>query len=58
MGNKQIASRTAGDTTSEKSRVIGWERSKFTKGDLRKVRQFELLPAMAEVKFPGDETMP
>ncbi|KAM0887740.1 hypothetical protein ACQ4PT_028807 [Festuca glaucescens] len=58
MGKKQIASRTAGDATSGKSRVVGWERSKFTKGDLRKVRQFGLLPAATEVKFPGDETMP
>ncbi|KAK1613609.1 hypothetical protein QYE76_019126 [Lolium multiflorum] len=58
MGKKQIASCTAGDATSGMSRVVGWECSKFTKGDLRKVRQFGLLPAAAEVKFPGDETMP
>ena len=58
MGKKQIASRTAGDATSSKARVVGWERSKFTKGDLRKVRQFGLLPVATEVKFPGDESMP
>ncbi|KAM0923160.1 hypothetical protein ACQ4PT_005717 [Festuca glaucescens] len=58
MGKKQIASRTAGDANSGKSRVMEWERSKFTKGDLRKVRQFRLLPAATEVKFSGDETMP
>ena len=58
MGKKQIASRTAGDATSGKSRVVGWERSKFTKGDLRKVCQFGLLLAATEVKFPGDETVP
>jgi hypothetical protein len=55
MGKKQASTRTAGDATSGKSQVAGWERSKFTKGDLRKVRQFWLLPLMAEVKFPGDE---
>ena len=58
MGKKQIASRTASDATSGKARVVGWERSKFTKGDLCKVRQFGLLPVATEVKFPGDETVP
>jgi hypothetical protein len=58
MGKKKIGTRNAGDATSGKTRAAGWERSKCTKNDICKLRQYGLLSATMETKLASDETVP
>ncbi|KAM0887634.1 hypothetical protein ACQ4PT_028891 [Festuca glaucescens] len=58
MGKKSASSSTVGGATSGKERASGWSRSKFTSGDLRKLRKYGLLPTKTEAKIPDDEVMP
>ncbi|KAM0886860.1 hypothetical protein ACQ4PT_029430 [Festuca glaucescens] len=54
---KNIAAGTAA-AQAEKKRVSGWERSKFTTQDHRKLKKVGLLTNDGEMKIPGDEAIP
>jgi hypothetical protein len=58
MAKKGKTTAVAGDSSAGRKRESGWVRSKFTSGDLRKLRQHSLLLAKTEVKVPGDEAVP
>ncbi|KAM0839812.1 hypothetical protein ACQ4PT_060052 [Festuca glaucescens] len=53
---KNIAAGTS--TRAEKKKISGWERSKFTSADQRKLKKVGLLRNDAAMKIPDDEAIP
>ena len=48
----------AGSAPAEKTKVSGWERSKFSKGDHKKLKKMGILTDKTALGFPGDEMIP
>ncbi|KAK1645009.1 hypothetical protein QYE76_062814 [Lolium multiflorum] len=56
---KRIKPSVAGSSAHvEKQSVSGWERSKFSKGDQRTLKEFGLLTTDGAMQVPGDEAVP
>ena len=57
---KRIRNTSAGAAAvrAEKKKVSGWERSKFTPADHRKLKKLGLLTDDGKMKIPGDEATP
>jgi hypothetical protein len=61
MGPRSKRPRNAALGTSaraEKEKISGWERSRFTSQDHRKLKKVGLLMNNEAIKFPGDEAIP